>query len=255
MPLFSNVTAPSAHRVFDSYALPLARPSEGSAAALSVVAHVAIAIVGVWGGAGLIEGRGAGGERRPAIDWVALPAINWQHAETPPLDPLKLGVRPPVVTTALTVPPPGSIRASLPAPLAGPLRSLPGLPAPVVLEEGASGDFGKGPSCGAVTKVRASRGADPGPESGTSARDVFRPTPLHVATTTAGAPPDDQREHDVQFWIRADGRVTKIAVSPPIRDSDYRRRFREAVSTFVFGPVQAPDGRPIDYVYRCVVYP
>jgi len=93
----------------------------------------------------------------------------------------------------------------------------------VVLEqgegEGATGDSGKGPSCGAVTKVRASRGADPGPESGSSARDVFRPTPLYVATTTAGAPPDDQREHDLQFWIRADGGVTKIAVSPPIRDS------------------------------------
>jgi len=227
-------------------ALSLSNVPTGSAAALSLVAHVAIAIVGVWGGAGLIEGMGSASERRPAIDWVALPA--------PPLDPLKLSVRPRVVTTALPVPLPRSIRASLPTPLASPLRSLPGLPAPVVLEERTSGDSGKGLSCGAVTKVRASRGADSGPESDSSARDVFKPTPLHVATTTAGAPPDDQREHDVQFWIRADGRVTKIAVSPPIRDSDYRRRFREAVSTFVFGPVQTPDGRPIGYVYRCVVY-
>jgi hypothetical protein len=44
-------------------------------------------------------------------------------------------------------------------------------------------------------------------------------------------------------------------VSPPIRDLEYRRRFIEAMSTFVFGQVKTPDGRTIDYVYNCVVYP
>jgi hypothetical protein len=105
----------------------------------------------------------------------------------------------------------------------------------VGVEGGASGDPGTGPSCGAVTQVRASTDTDPGPD--------------------AAPPPDDQREHNVQFWIRSDGRVTKIAVSPPIRDANYRRQFRKAMSTFVFGPVKTADGRPINYVYSCVVYP
>jgi hypothetical protein len=29
----------------------------------------------------------------------------------------------------------------------------------------------------------------------------------------------------------------------------------KAMRTFVFGAVQTPDGRSIDYIYRCVVYP
>jgi hypothetical protein len=222
------------------------------------VAHLAIASVVVWGGAGLIEQQRAwGAEGPPAITWVPLPKIDSPQAETlatpiptvtvptvapPPLEPLKLD-EPPVIAIALSV----SIRASLPAPMADPLPvSLPGLPGPVNVEEGVSGDPGRGPSCGAVTQVRASAGPDAAPESGESARDTFGPT---------GEPPDDQREHTVQFWIRSDGRVTKIAVTPPISDANYRRRFRKAVSTFVFGPVKTPDGRPISYVYSCVVYP
>lgn len=247
------------HPVFDSYALPLPRRSKGSAAALSVVAHVAIASV-LWGGTGLFENRrSGGGEGRPSI-WVALPEINSQQAEKsptpiptvtvptvapPPLDRVKLDVPPSVVATALPI----SLRVSLPGQLPGPL------PDPVGIDEGVSGDSGEGRSCGAAREVSASPGADAGPGSDGSARDIFGPSPLLAPTTPAEAPPDDKLTHDVQFWIRADGRVARITVSPPIRDSDYRRRFREAMSTFVFGPVKTPDGRPIDYVYNCVVYP
>ncbi len=67
--------------------------------------------------------------------------------------------------------------------------------------------------------------------------------------------PEERKKHEVRFWIRADGRVTRIEVSPPIRDSGYRRVFMETMWNFVFSPAKTRDGRPIDYVYGIVVYP
>ena len=71
----------------------------------------------------------------------------------------------------------------------------------------------------------------------------------------AGAPPADKIKHEVRFWIRADGHVTRIDVSPPIKDGGYRRVFMETMRNFRFGPAKTHEGRPIDYVYSIVVYP
>jgi hypothetical protein len=101
-------------------------------------------------------------------------------------------------------------------------------------DEPVSSDLGNG-SCGEPREVSTSLDAED--------------------RATEPTPPDDERAHDVQFWVRADGRVARIAVSPPIRDAGFRRQFMKAMRTFVFGPVQTPDGRSIDYIYRCVVYP
>lgn len=236
----------SPHAVFDNYhyALPLPRWRGGSAAALSVVVHAAVAALVLWRGAVWFESRGGD---RPEVSWVALPPIPSPQAETPPTPPPRV--------TVPTVAPPRIERVNfatsprvIATPLPVPLPAVPGpLPGPVGIDEG-------GRNCGAGSEVGASPVADAGPSSGDSA-DIFGPTPPLMPTAPAKAPTDDRRTHHVQFWIRADGRVTRIAVRPPIRDSDYRRRFREAMSTFVFGPVKTPDGRPIDYVYNCVVYP
>src|SRR5207249_5654420 len=68
--------------MFDSYALPLPQRREGPAAALSVLAHVAIAILVLWRGAALFANGGGGGSGprgggggggRPAVSWFALP--------------------------------------------------------------------------------------------------------------------------------------------------------------------------------------
>src|SRR2546426_11814766 len=67
--------------MFDSYALPLPQRREGPAAALSVLAHVAIAILVLWRGAALFANGGGGGSgprggggggARPAVSWFAL---------------------------------------------------------------------------------------------------------------------------------------------------------------------------------------
>src|SRR5690349_18859522 len=59
-------TVPSLHRVFDSYA----------AAALSITAHGALAVLVLWSGARLFNSTTAMAETRPVIDWVPLPGTN-----------------------------------------------------------------------------------------------------------------------------------------------------------------------------------
>ena len=76
-----------------------------------------------------------------------------------------------------------------------------------------------------------------------------------VPNIPAGVPPKDKINHEVRFWIRADGHVTKIEVMPPIRDSDYRRVFMDYIRSFVFSPAKTRDGRPIDYEYSIIVTP
>src|SRR5437773_1694210 len=107
----------------------------------------------------------------------------------------------------------------------------------------------------AGTGSETGSGADAGPGSGGGASDMFGPTPLLVPNVPPGAPPEERRKHEVRFWIRADGRVTRIEVSPPIRDSGYRRVFMETMWNFVFSPAKTRDGRPLDYVYSIDVYP
>lgn len=223
--------------------MPLVFKSYASPAALSVGMHAAIAILLLWRGAVVFENREEKHNwRRSAMSWVVLPENPPTRTVTVPTivphvhDLVKRDdVLPPVLFTALPISRLSPLRASLPVPLPPPL------PSPAGIDDGVSGGSGKGPSCGGSMEVVASPGADAEPASDDSVGDRFEA--------------DDQREHFVQFWIRVDGRVTKIAVSPSIRDSNYRRRFMEALSTFVFGRVTLPDGRPIDYVYSCMVYP
>src|SRR5262249_50658789 len=130
-------------------------------------------------------------------------------------------------------------------------------PAVVGTGDGTTGGPGQGPGSGggSGTGTGTGTGSDAGPGSGGSASDIFGPTPLLVPTVPAGAPSEDKRKHEVLFWIRADGRVTRIEVSPPIRDSGYRRVFMDTMREFRFAPAKTRDGRPIDYVYSIVVVP
>jgi len=72
----------------------------------------------------------------------------------------------------------------------------------------------------------------------------------------AGAPPGEKGKHEVRFWIRADGRVTRIEVSPPIRDFGLPSRIHgNHVEFLCLVRRKSRDGRPIDYVYSIVVSP
>ena len=251
------MTSLSPRPLFDSYALPRPWRRDGSAAALSFLAHVTIAILMLWRGAVLLENSGGGGTGprgggggggQPAMSWVALPMpASAQREPARPTSPPPPAVTVPTVATPVTEP----VKLNVPPPTLA-LRSE-----VVGTGDGTAGGPGEGPGSGGGAGAGAGSGAgsDAGPGSGGAANDIFGPTPLLVPTIPSGAPPEDKRKHEVHFWILADGHVTKIEVTPPIRDSGYRRRFMEAMTGFVFGPAKTRDGRPIAYVYSIVVYP
>ena len=247
---------PSTSRpLFDSYSLPLPQRREGPAAALSLIVHVTIAILVLWRGAALFASGGGGGTGprgggggggRPAASWFTLPTSSSPQAEALPPAP--------VVTVPTVAPVTERVKIDMPAPTLVVMRP----PAAVVgTGDGTTGGPGQGPGSagGTGTGSGIGTGADAGPGSGDSASDIFGPTPRLVPTIPAGAPPEERKKHEVRFWIRADGRVTRIEVSPPIRDSGYRRVFMDTMWNFVFSPAKTRDGRPIDYVYSIVVYP
>jgi hypothetical protein len=52
-----------------------------------------------------------------------------------------------------------------------------------------------------------------------------------------------------------EGRVTRVEVNPPIKDSGYRREFTERMMGYLFNPATTRDGRHVDYVTSLIVYP
>jgi len=247
---------PTSRPVFDSYALPLPQRREGPAAALSFAVHIAIALLVLWRGAALFASGGGGGAGprgggggggRPEVSWFALPTAPASQAEAvaPPQAPIVT-----VPTAAAPVFEP--VKLNLPPPT---VALTP--PEAVGTGDGTTGGPGQGPGTGGGTGTGTGMGtgADAGPGSGGSAGDIFGPTPLLVLNVPAGAPPEEKGKHEVRFWIRADGRVTRIQVNPPIRDSGYRRVFMATMRDYVFSPAKTRDGRPIDYEYSIIVYP
>lgn len=64
-------------------------------------------------------------------------------------------------------------------------------------------------------------------------------------------PPDDPPKSlrgqsiRVTFWVAADGRVERIAVTPDIPDRGFARRFEESMRNYRFRPARSPAGLPI----------
>ena len=46
----------------------------------------------------------------------------------------------------------------------------------------------------------------------------------------------------MHFWVDAAGRVTRVAVSPPIPDAGYAKQFTALMSQYTFSPALTPDG-------------
>jgi hypothetical protein len=243
---------------FDAYALPLPRRREGPAAAFSLVAHVLIAILVLWRGAELFESGGGGGGPgprgggggggQPSVSWVALPTPAATAVE-------KQAPAPPPTVTVPTAAPPVIEPVKLDVPAAT-ISTAP--PAAVGTGEGTAGGPGEGPGTGGGkgTGTGTGVGSDSGPGSGGAASDIFAATPLWAISPPPGAPRETHgKRHDVRFWVTADGRVTRVEVTPPIKDSGYRREFTERMMGYLFKPAQTRDGRHVAYIASITVYP
>jgi len=242
---------------FDAYALPLPRRREGPAAALSFLAHVTIAVLVLWRGAAMFAGGGGGGSGprgggggggRPAVSWFALPAPTAAQAqEVPPAPPA-------VTVPTIAVPTPEPVKIEMPTPdvaVAAPAAA-------VGTGAGTTGGAGQGPGTGGGqgTGTGTGIGSDSGAGSGGDARDIFPASPRWTIFPPPGAPREARgRRHEVRFWVTADGRVTRVEVTPPIKDAGYRREFTERMMGYLFNPATTRDGRHVDYVASVTVIP
>jgi hypothetical protein len=248
---------PETPPLFTAYSLPLPRRRQGPAAALSLLAHGAIAVLVLWRGAALVQGGGGGtgprggggGGGRPAVTWFTLPATSAPQALDVPAAP---------AVTVLTVALPDPVKIELPLEPTASLPPPPAATAPVGSGSGTSGGPGQGPGSrgGQGTGAGRGSGSDAGPGSGGEAGYIFPATPRWARLPPSGAPAGVRnRPHLVRFWVTAEGRVARVEVSPPIKDARYRRGFTEAMMGYLFNPATTRDGRRVDYVASVTVTP
>ena len=253
--MYLLIVAPPQRPVFDTYALPLPPRRQGPAAALSFVAHVSIAILVLWRGAALFEGGsgsgpgprgGGGGGGRPAVSWFALPSVAVSEAHDLPAVP---AVSVPTVAVPLTEP----VKIDVPVPT---VVITP--PAAIGTSAGTSGGPGQGPGAGGGTGTGTGPGvgADSGSGSGGGPGYIFPASPRWTIFPPPGAPREVRgRRHEVRFWVSAEGRVTRVEVTPPIKDAGYRREFTERMMGYLFNPATTRDGRHVDFVASVTVIP
>ena len=246
--------SPPTRPPFNAYALPLPRRREGRAAALSFHAHVSIAVLVLWRGAALFErggeggGGGAGprggggGGGRPAVSWFALPAPSIAQAQDMPAVAA-------VTVPTLATPLPDAVKIDVPL---ATVAVTP--PAAVGTGAGTSGGPGQGPGTGGGkgTGAGTGAGADSGSGSGGDAGYIFPASPKWMVTPPK--PPAEERgQHEVRFWITSQGRVTRIEVTPPIKDAGYRREFMQAMMRFEFNPARTRDGRQVESIATVII--
>ena len=251
------LAVPGTPPLFTSYSLPQPQRRQGRAAALSLVAHVAVAVVVLWRGAALMAGGGGGtgprggggGGGRPVVTWFTLPAGSAPQAVDMPA--------PPTVTVPIVaLPDPVKIDVPPLEAIAPPVAPPP--PAVAGSGTGTTGGPGQGPGSGGGqgTGTGPGSGSDAGPGSGGEAGYILPATPRWARLPPSGAPAEVQKHpHVVRFWVTAEGRVARVEVSPPIKDARYRRGFIEAMMGYVFNPATTRDGRRIDYVASVTVTP
>jgi len=211
---------------------------------LSFLAHVAIAILVLWRGAALFASGGGGGTGprgggggggRPAVSWLALPMASSPQTEMAP--------RAPAVTVPTVAPPATEpVKLDLPPPT---VAITP--PAAVGTGDGTTGGPGQGPGSGGGTGTGTGTGtgADAGPGSGGNASDIFAATPKWVLNPPDGMP---HGRYEVRFWVTANGRVTRVEITPPMKDAAYRREFTHQLLGYLFNPARTRDGRYVDFV-------
>ena len=233
---------------FDSYALPLPRRREGPAAALSFLAHVSIAVLVLWRGAALVAGgsggggdgpRGGGGGGRPTVSWFTMPAPSVAQAKELPALPT-----PAVTVPTVAVPTPEPVKIELPTPEVV-------VPAPAAAVGaagvGTSGGPGQGSGTGGGTGTGTGTGvgSDSGPGSGGGKGDIILASPRWAIIPPDGMP---RGRYEVRFWVSSDGVVSRVEVTPPIKDTDFRREFTKRMMGYLFNPAKTRDGRQVESV-------
>ncbi len=229
--------------LFNAYRLPLPQRRQGRAAALSLAAHGAIAVLVLWRGAALLEGGGGGngprggggGGGRPVVRWFTLPVG---------AAPQALDVPAPPAVTVPTIAPPDPVQIDVP-----PLEAIvppPPAMAPAGSGSGTTGGPGQGPGSGGGqgTGTGPGRGNDVGPGSGGEA-GYIPADPRGMSVIFCG-----RGKVVLRFWVEANARVSRVEVDPPPKDAGCHRDMLAQMRAFKFKPAMTPDGRPVASVFE-----
>ena len=219
--------------------LPRTARSFHGSVAVSAAIHLAVILFLVWETGrsasslpppppGPLGPLGGGGGQR--VDYLALPPYR--------------APAPPDQTRPRRPPPTPVIRAEVqdiaPTPSVAdvvPVTALPG-----ALQGGAGAGSGSGGGIGAAGGTGVGSGAGRGGGGGA----VFPPQARYSILPPLPKPASVRgKSFRVRFWVSAAGRVTRVDVSPPIPDAEYRKRFIQLMYEYTFTPALRPDGTPV----------
>lgn len=183
-----------------------------------------------------MRGGGGGGGRSTPV-YIGKTSAPADRTPVPP----KAVVPPPMVPPP-TVPPPKTLPDEAPAPAPAPAAE------PTPAAAGGTGT-GTGTGAGAGTGPGSGTGTGGGTGAGTGTGTGDGSAPISSPVWRAGALPFDAppkelrgRKVSVTFWVRADGRVERIAVDPELPGGDYAVRFDETMRGFRFLPARTAAG-------------
>lgn len=197
------------------------------------------------GGGGATGPRGGGGGGSPAaVRYAELPAVPApaQQVAAPVLEP---PVPEPQVSTPIPTP-----RLTDPAVL--PELTVAARPALTVTAAvsgtgtGAGAGAGPGTGGGIGSGVGTGVGNDSGPGRGGGGEYISPP----YARTVLLPPECARGRFTVQFWVEADGHVSRVAIDPLPKDAGCRRDMREKMKGYQFLPARTRDGRAVARVYQ-----
>lgn len=236
---------PQVHPPPPPFRLPRPRRRSGGVVA-SVLLHALILLSLVRFGVDWIAGAGdaaglrggGGGGAGASARYLELPAL-----PAPP--PAEVAAPAPVVTALIPVPV-ASETAVLDVPVVPP-AALP-TPAAPATGTGTGGGQGAGPGTGggAGAGTGGGVGTDSGPGRGGSGDYI---TPPYARTVLL--PADCARgRFTVQFWVEADGSVSRVSVEPSPKGGGCRREMQDKMLGYQFLPARTRDGRAVAYVYQ-----
>jgi len=205
--------------------------------AVSAAVHLAVLLLLLWeagrpaesfpsGPPGPSGREGGGGGWR--VEYLALPPY---RAPAPPDQTRPQRPQPPPIIQA-------EVRDVAPTTSLAAVVSLAAPPGAVGAGAGAGSGGGVGVGRGPGTGSGVGRGGGAG--------EVFPPQALHTILPPLPKPASMRgKSFRVHFWVSPTGRVTRVDVSPPIPDGDYRKRFVQLMYEYTFTPAMRPDGTPV----------
>jgi hypothetical protein len=183
---------------------------------------------------------GGGGGAAADVRYVELPAVSTSEPEPAP----------PVEEPAVAVPvTPAPVELDMPVPqLTVAVRPAVALAAVPAAGEGTGQGPGRGSGTGGGVGggVGTGVGNDSGPGRGGGGEYI---TPPYARTVLL--PAECARGHfTVQFWVAADGRVSRVAIDPLPKDAGCRRDMQDKMMEYQFLPARTRDGRAVAGTYQ-----